>query len=62
MEGRDEPHVHKTYTIPHTFKDIFIDVVEQGQYSLWIYFMIFLSPSDILIILTNKKGLFSRKL
>jgi hypothetical protein len=35
-EGRDEPPVHKTYTRPHTFKDIFLDVVKQGQYSMWM--------------------------
>jgi hypothetical protein len=61
MEGRYEPPVHKTYTKPHTFKDIFLEVVEQGQDSTWMYFMKFLSPSDLLIILTSNKGLFSSK-
>jgi hypothetical protein len=61
MEGRDEPPVHKTYTRPHIFKDIFLDVVEQGQDSIWMYFMKFLSPSDLLIILTSNKGLFSKQ-
>jgi hypothetical protein len=60
-EGRDEPPVHKTYKRPHTFKDIFLDVVEKGQDSMWIYFMNFLSPSDLLVILTSNKGLFSSK-
>jgi hypothetical protein len=27
-EGRDGSPVHKTYTRPHNFKDIFLDVVE----------------------------------
>jgi hypothetical protein len=36
-------------------------VVEQGKYSMWIYFMKFMSPSDIFIILTSNKGLFSSK-
>jgi hypothetical protein len=54
-EGRDDPHVHKTYTRPHTFKDIFLDVVEQGQDSMWMYFMKFLSPSDLIIIPTSNK-------
>jgi hypothetical protein len=58
MEGRDDPPVHKTYTRPHTFKDIFLDVVEQGHDSMWMYFMKFLSPSDILVILISNKGLF----
>jgi hypothetical protein len=40
---------------------IFLDVVEQGQDSVWMYFMIFLSQSDLLIILTSNKGLFSSK-
>jgi hypothetical protein len=61
MEGRDEPPVHKTYTRPHTFKDIFLDVVEKGQNSMWMYFMKFLSASDVLTILTSNKGLFSSK-
>jgi hypothetical protein len=26
-EGSDEPHVQKTYTRPHTLKDIFLDVI-----------------------------------
>jgi hypothetical protein len=60
-EGRDDPPVHKTYTIPHTFNYIFLDVVEQGKDSLWMYFMKFLSPSDLLVILTSNKGLFSSK-
>jgi hypothetical protein len=60
-EGRDDPPVHKTYTRPHTFKDIFIDVVEKRQGSMWMYFMKFLSPSDLLIILTSNKGIFSSK-
>jgi hypothetical protein len=60
-EGRDDPPVHKTYTRPHTFKEIFLDVVEKGQDSMWMYFMKFLSPIDLLIILTSKKGLFSSK-
>jgi hypothetical protein len=61
IEGRDEPPVHKTYTIPHTYKEIFLDVVEQGQDSMWMYFMKFLSPTDLLIILTSNKGLFPSK-
>jgi hypothetical protein len=28
---------------------------------MWMYFMKFLSPSDLLIILTSNKGLFSSK-
>jgi hypothetical protein len=60
-ERRDEPPVHKTYTGPYTFKDIFLDAVEQGQDSMWMYFMNFLSPTDLLIILTSNKGLFSSK-
>jgi hypothetical protein len=54
-EGRGEPPVHKNYTRPHTFKDIFPNVVEQGQDSTWMHFMKFLSPSDLLIILTSNK-------
>jgi hypothetical protein len=61
MIGKDEPPVRKTYTRPHTFKDIFLDVVEQVQDSMWMYFMKFMSPSDLLIILTSNKGLFSSK-
>jgi hypothetical protein len=60
-EGRDEPPVHKTYTILHTFNGIFLDVVEQGQDSMGVYFMKFLYPSDLLIILTRNKGLFLSK-
>jgi hypothetical protein len=60
-EVRDGPPVHKTYTRPHTFKDSFLDVIEQGQHSMWVYFMKFLSLSDLLIILTSNKGLFSSK-
>jgi hypothetical protein len=60
-EGRDKPPVHKTYTRPHTFKEIFLDVVEQGQYSMWMYLMNFLSPSDLVILLTSNKGLVSSK-
>jgi hypothetical protein len=60
-EGRDEPPVQKTYTRPHTSKDIFLDVLEQGQDSMWIYFMKFLSPSDLHVTLTSNKGLFSSK-
>jgi hypothetical protein len=60
-EGRDGPPVHTTYTRPHTFKDIFLDVVEQGKYSMWMYFMKFLSPSNLLVIQTSNKGLFSSK-
>jgi hypothetical protein len=60
--GRDEPPVHKTYTRPHNFKDIFLDVVvEQGPDSMWMYFMKFLSPSDLLIILTSNKGPFFKQ-
>jgi hypothetical protein len=40
---------------------MFIDVVEQGQDSMWMYFMKFLSPSDLLVILTSNKGIFSSK-
>jgi hypothetical protein len=36
-------------------------VVKQGQDSMWMYFMKFLSPSDLLAILTSSKGLFSSK-
>jgi hypothetical protein len=61
MEGRYEPPVKKTYTRQHSFNDIFIDVVEQGQDSMWMYFMKFLSQSDLLVILTSNKGLFSSK-
>jgi hypothetical protein len=53
--------VHKIYTRLHTFKEIFIYVVKQGQDSMWAYFMKFLSPSDLLVILTRNKGLFSSK-
>jgi hypothetical protein len=53
--------VHNTYTRPHTFKDIFLDVVEQGKDSMWIYFMKFLSLNNLLVILTSNKGLFSSK-
>jgi hypothetical protein len=60
-EVRDEPPVHKTYTRHHTAKDIFLDQVEQGPYSMWMYFMKYLSPSDLLIILTSNTGLFSSK-
>jgi hypothetical protein len=60
-EGSDDPPVHKTYTRPHTFKDIFLDVVEQGQYSTWMYFIKFLSPSDLLITPTRNEGLFLSK-
>jgi hypothetical protein len=60
-EGRDDPHVHKIYTRPHTFKGIFLDVVEQGQNSMWMYFIKFMSPSDLLVILTRNKGLLSSK-
>jgi hypothetical protein len=60
-EGSDDPPVHTTYTRPHTFKNIFLDVVEQGKCSMWIYFVKFLSPSDLLVILTSNKGLFSSK-
>jgi hypothetical protein len=60
--GRDEPPVHKTYTRPHIFKDIFLEVVvEQGHDSMWMYFMKFLSPSDLLIILTSNKGPFFKQ-
>jgi hypothetical protein len=59
--GSDDPPVHKTYTRHHTFKEIFLDLVEQGQDSMWVYFMKFLSPSDLLTILTSNKGLFSSK-
>jgi hypothetical protein len=59
--GRDEHPVHKTYAKPHTFMDIFLDVVEQGQYSIWMYFMKSLSPSDILFIPTSNKGLFQAR-
>jgi hypothetical protein len=62
MEERDEPPVPKTYTIPHTFKEIFLDVAEQGHYFMWVYFMKLLSPSDLVIILTSNKGIFSSKL
>jgi hypothetical protein len=61
MEGRYEPPVHKTYMRPHTFKDIFLYVVEQGQDSIWMYFMKFLPPSDLLVILTSNKELSSSK-
>jgi hypothetical protein len=60
-ELRDDPPVHKNYTITHNFKHIFIDVVEQGQYSMCMYFMKFLYPSDLLIILTSNIGIFSSK-
>jgi hypothetical protein len=60
-EGRYGPPVHKTYTRPRTFKHIFLDVVEQAQDSTWMYFMKFISPSDLLVILTRNKGLFSSK-
>jgi hypothetical protein len=61
MEGRDNPRVHNNYTRPNIFKDIFQDVLEQGQYSMWMYFMKFVSPSDLLIILTSNRLLFSSK-
>jgi hypothetical protein len=52
-KGRDDPPAHNNYTRPHTFKDVFIDVVKQGRYSMWMHFMKFLSPRDILVILTS---------
>jgi hypothetical protein len=52
-EGRYPP-VHKTYTL----KDIFLDMVEQGQDSMWMYFMKFMYPSRLLVILTSNKDIF----
>jgi hypothetical protein len=60
-EGRYDPPVNNTYTILHSLNDIFPDVVEQRQDSIWMYFMKFLSPSDLLVIPTSNKGLFSSK-
>jgi hypothetical protein len=36
-------------------------VVEKRQDSMWMYFMKVMSLSDVVIILTSKKGLFSSK-